>query len=120
MNLNVITESWKMVYRRPKLVKTPRWTNQVTGPWMDPSFATDTISSEDETTRDGTAAKVLKSNIVPFWQHIGISKVGYTKGLYCYYFHPETLFSFLTFLNNSFAKKNYCAVCNVMSIDHSF
>lgn len=70
------SDSLKMVYRRPKLIKTPQWANQVTGPWMDSSFVTETINSEADMTRDGTAAMVLKRNIVPFLKQVDISEVG--------------------------------------------
>ena len=71
----MILESWKMVYRRPKLVKTPKWPDQVSGPWLDKDFSTPTVNMVDELTRNGPAAQVLKSNSVQFWKQLGVSKV---------------------------------------------
>lgn len=62
------------MFCRPKLLKTPRWRNQVTGPWMDEEFSTPTTTNLDELACNGGEAEVIKSSAVQFWEQLDVNQ----------------------------------------------
>ena len=55
-----------MVYKRPKHVKT-NLTNEVTGPWLDNQFFTDSLQSDSSLSLNGDDNSILKNSLATLW-----------------------------------------------------
>ena len=69
-----------MVYKRPRYVKANR-TNEITGPWLDTEFFTDSIESESCLSIDGDNDSILKNSLVNLWDSITVEEVRYQRKL---------------------------------------
>ena len=69
---NILTHAYmflgglKMVYKRPKHVKT-NLTNEVTGPWLDNQFFTDSLQSDSSLSLNGDDNSILKNSLATLW-----------------------------------------------------
>ena len=81
-----------MVYKRPKYVKANR-TNEITGPWLDTEFFTDSIKSESCLSIDGDNDSILKNSLVNLWDSITVEEVRYQRklGAHPWVFPPHTI-----------------------------
>ena len=87
-----------MVYSRPKAIKTKNWTkDEVSGPWLDDKFHTETTTRLDVFTSVGFASHILKSSIVKFWSQLDVLKVVYPI---CDYPNPDTKIAWLAVVVN--------------------
>jgi len=68
------TDEWKIVYRRPKYVSSG-YTNEVTGPWFDNSYYHEEILTYENVEPTSSSVRVLKSEMVGMWEHMGIFQV---------------------------------------------
>lgn len=65
-----------MVYRRPKQIRT-NYTNDITGPWLDPQYTTDSVQDSGQLSLDGDEDSILKNSLVAFWDDLTIDYVGH-------------------------------------------
>lgn len=74
-NLSQLTDQWKMLYRRPKLIPSG-YTHEVTGPWVDNEYYTnESLSDYGKALPDGGSWTILKNRLTHFWEVLDISKV---------------------------------------------
>ena len=64
----------KMVYKRPKHVKT-NYINEITGPWLDNQFFTDSLQSQSSLSLNGDHNSILKNSLVTLWDSLNTQQV---------------------------------------------
>ena len=63
-----------MVYKRPKYVKTNN-RNEITGPWLDNQFFTDSLQSQSSLSLNGDHNSILKNSLITLWDSLNTQQV---------------------------------------------